>query len=131
MANTNLASAVGRRKCAVARVYMREGKGAVVVNGIPATDFFRNDLLMYIVNQPLVTTNTTGKYDFIVTVRGGGLSGQAGAVRLGIARALVKNDESLKGDLHKEGFLTRDSRMVERKKYGRKGARKKFQFSKR
>lgn len=131
MADKNIAQAVGRRKCAVARVYMRNGKGAITVNGIPANDFFRNDLLMYMVNQPLECTKTSGKFDFVITVRGGGLSGQAGAVRLGIARALVENDSQLKDALHKEGFLTRDSRMVERKKYGQKGARKRFQFSKR
>lgn len=131
MKKENLSNGTGRRKCAVARVYMRNGNGNITVNGRKAEDFFANSLLMYIVNQPLVATESLKNYDFIVNVQGGGLSGQAGAVRLGIARALVAKNPEMRAVLRKEGFLTRDSRMVERKKYGQKGARKRFQFSKR
>lgn len=127
----NLAMGCGRRKTAVARVYMRQGSGEIIVNGRTAEEFFANPLLMFIIKQPLVATDSGNKYDFLITVSGGGLSGQAGACRLGIARALVNKDEELKSVLRANGFLTRDSRMVERKKYGRKGARKHFQFSKR
>ncbi len=134
MENVNLASSVGRRKTAVARVYMRAGSGKIVVNGKDISEFFCNPLLVSIINQPIAVTQSAGKFDFVVNVKGGGMSGQAGAVRLGIARALLKNagdDADFKKLLSSEGLLTRDSRMVERKKYGQKGARKKFQFSKR
>lgn len=131
MKKENLSNGTGRRKCAVARVYMRNGNGNITVNGRKADEFFANPLLMYIVNQPLVATESSKNYDFVVNVQGGGLSGQAGAVRLGIARALVAKNPEMRTVLRKEGFLTRDSRMVERKKYGQKGARKRFQFSKR
>ena len=134
MENVNLASSVGRRKTAVARVYMRAGSGKIVVNGKDISEFFCNPLLVSIINQPIAVTQSAGEFDFVVNVKGGGMSGQAGAVRLGIARALLKNacdDADFKKLLSSEGLLTRDSRMVERKKYGQKGARKKFQFSKR
>ena len=134
MDNINLANSVGRRKTAIARVYMREGSGKITVNGKDVSAFFTNPLLISMINQPLAVTQSAGKFDFLVNVKGGGTSGQAGAVRLGIARALLKNsgnDAEFKKLLSSEGLLTRDSRMVERKKYGQKGARKKFQFSKR
>lgn len=128
---TNLSHGTGRRKCAVARVYMREGSGNITVNGRDAEEFFANPLLMFIVRQPLVATDTLKRYDFVITVTGGGVSGQAGACRLGISRALVEKHPEMQGTLRANGFMTRDSRMVERKKYGQKGARKHFQFSKR
>ncbi|MDZ7271639.1 MAG: 30S ribosomal protein S9 [candidate division KSB1 bacterium] len=123
--------AVGRRKDAVARVRLMPGKGEMVVNGRPLPDYFKRETLKMIIEQPLQITNTLGKFDIIARVDGGGLSGQAGAVRLGISRALAKADESLRPTLRSQGFLTRDPRMVERKKYGQPGARKRFQFSKR
>ncbi|MCR4440292.1 MAG: 30S ribosomal protein S9 [bacterium] len=123
--------AVGRRKDAVARVRLMPGKGQMVVNGRPLLDYFKRETLKMIIEQPLQITNTLGKFDIIARVDGGGLSGQAGAVRLGISRALVKADETLRPTLRSQGFLTRDPRMVERKKYGQPGARKRFQFSKR
>jgi small subunit ribosomal protein S9 len=107
------------------------GKGQMVVNGRPLLDYFKRETLKMIIEQPLQITNTLGKFDIIARVDGGGLSGQAGAVRLGISRALVKADETLRPTLRSQGFLTRDPRMVERKKYGQPGARKRFQFSKR
>ena len=134
MENINLANSVGRRKTAVARVYMRSGSGKIVVNGKDISEFFTNPLLVSMINQPIMITQNVGKFDFVVNVKGGGLSGQAGAVRLGIARSLLKNsgdDAEFKKLLSSEGLLTRDSRMVERKKFGQRGARKKFQFSKR
>ncbi len=123
--------AVGRRKDAVARVRLVPGKGQMIVNGRPLAEYFKRETLKMIIEQPLQVTNTLGKYDIIARVGGGGLSGQAGAVRLGISRALVKADGSLRPTLRSQGFLTRDPRMVERKKYGQPGARKRFQFSKR
>ena len=128
---TNLSHGTGRRKCAVARVYMREGSGNITVNDRPADEFFANPLFMFIVRQPLVATDTAKKYDFVITVNGGGISGQAGACRLGISRALAEKHPEMLATLRANGFMTRDSRMVERKKYGQKGARKHFQFSKR
>jgi len=128
---TVLYHAVGRRKDAVARVRLMPGKGQMIVNGRPLLDYFKRETLKMIIEQPLQVTNTLGKFDIIAQVNGGGLSGQAGAVRLGISRALVKADESLRPTLRSQGFLTRDPRMVERKKYGQPGARKRFQFSKR
>lgn len=127
----NLAQTVGRRKTAIARVYIRQGKGEITVNERPLTDYFKSGILQFIVNQPLDVTDNLNKYDIVITVRGGGLSGQAEAIRHGIARALVAEDEANQKALKANGFLTRDPRMVERKKYGRPGARKKFQFSKR
>ncbi len=123
--------AVGRRKDAVARVRLMPGKGEMIVNGRPLADYFKRETLKMIIEQPLQLTNTLGKFDIVARVDGGGLSGQAGALRLGISRALVKADESLRPTLRSQGFLTRDPRMVERKKYGQPGARKRFQFSKR
>ena len=124
-------SATGRRKTSVARVRLKGGKGEIVVNEKPGLDYFRRETLMILVNQPLKLTNSLGKYDVVANVVGGGLSGQAGALQLGIAKALVKSDEELRKILRSEGLLTRDQRMVERKKYGQKKARKRFQFSKR
>jgi len=123
--------AVGRRKEAVARVRLVPGDGKVTVNKMPLLDFFKRETLKMIIEQPLELTETLGKYDISANVNGGGLSGQAGAVRLGIARALIKIDEEHRPKLKKAGFLTRDPRMKERKKYGQPGARKRFQFSKR
>jgi len=127
----NLAVGTGRRKTSVARVYLREGSGAITINGREIQNYFPNDILAYICRQPLAVTDTEGRYDILVNVSGGGLSGQAGAIRHGLARALVAVDETNLPSLRANGFMTRDSRMVERKKYGRPGARKKFQFSKR
>ena len=127
----NLGQGVGRRKTAVARVYLREGEGKIVINGRDVDAYFGNPMLTFIVKQPLETTETTAKYDILINVVGGGPSGQAGACRHGIARALCAYDEGFRPALHTAGFMTRDSRMVERKKYGQPGARRKFQFSKR
>jgi small subunit ribosomal protein S9 len=121
----------GRRKEAVARVRLLPGTGQIQVNGRGALDYLRRESLVLHALQALVVTNLRDKYDVLARVTGGGLSGQAGAIRMGIARALVRQDEALKAQLGREGFLTRDSRMVERKKYGQPGARKRFQFSKR
>ncbi|BAK81752.1 30S ribosomal protein S9 [Candidatus Arthromitus sp. SFB-rat-Yit] len=121
----------GRRKKSVARVFLIPGNGNVVINKRNMDDYFGLDTLKYIVNQPLVLTNTLSSYDVKVNVHGGGLTGQAGAIRHGISRALLKVDENLRPILKKEGFLTRDSRMKERKKYGLKKARRAPQFSKR
>ncbi|NIR49669.1 30S ribosomal protein S9 [candidate division KSB1 bacterium] len=123
--------AVGRRKEAIARVRVTPGEGKIVVNKKPLLDFFKRDTLRMIVEQPLEVTETIGKYDISANVGGGGLSGMAGAMRLGIARALIEADESYRPKLKEAGFLTRDPRMKERKKYGQPGARKRFQFSKR
>ncbi len=123
--------AVGRRKEAVARVRLVPGDGKVTVNKMPLLNFFKRETLKMIIEQPLELTETLGKYDISANVNGGGLSGQAGAVRLGIARALIKIDEEHRPKLKQAGFLTRDPRMKERKKYGQPGARKRFQFSKR
>jgi len=121
----------GRRKTAAARVYLRPGTGNVQVNRKAFDDYFPNDALKMVIRQPLVITETADKFDIYVRVRGGGPSGQAGALRHGIARALVVYNPELRPKLKQAGFLTRDSREVERKKYGRPGARKRFQFSKR
>ena len=124
-------SAVGRRKEAVARVRMLPGDGKFMVNKKPLLDFFKREILQMIIEQPLHLTETLGKYDIYVNVNGGGLSGQAGAVRMGIARALTKIDPDYRPTLKSAGLLTRDPRMKERKKYGQPGARKKYQYSKR
>jgi small subunit ribosomal protein S9 len=121
----------GRRKKSVARVRLVPGSGAVTINKRDMSNYFGLETLMLVVNQPLVLTNTKNSYDVLVNVHGGGLSGQAGAIRHGISRALLKADETLRGELKKAGFLTRDPRMKERKKYGLKKARKSPQFSKR
>ena len=123
--------ATGRRKTAVAQVRLVPGSGKRVVNGREFREYFSRDTLVDVTEAPLSITNNSVNYDVSVTVRGGGLTGQAGAVRLGIARALVAADEELRRPLRTAGFLTRDSRMVERKKYGLAGARRRFQFSKR
>ena len=127
----NLAHGTGRRKTSVARVYLREGNGSIKVNGKDVKEFFPVEEHVIQVELPLNVTDTLGKYDIVVTVRGGGISGQAGAVRHGLSRALLQLDETNRTALKANGFLTRDSRMVERKKFGQKGARRKFQFSKR
>ena len=127
----NLARGTGRRKTSVARVYLREGSGTITVNGRELSDYFRSPVHAYICRQPLGVTDTEGKFDVLVNVRGGGLTGRAGAIRHGLSRALVALDGANLPSLRTNGFMTRDSRMVERKKYGQPGARKKFQFSKR
>jgi len=125
-------NALGRRKAAVARVYLSAGKGNVTINDRPIEDFFKEEALRYIVNQPFAVTATEGKFDTKITVAGGGIKGQAEAIRLGIARALCEIDkEAYRPALKAAGFLTRDAREVERKKPGQPGARRRFQFSKR
>jgi len=127
----NIAQAIGRRKTSVARIYVREGKGEIVINGKPMTEYFTVGAHQDVIMRPFNVTDTAGKYKILINVKGGGITGQAEACLHGIARALVEVDESNKASLKANGFLTRDSRMVERKKYGQKGARRKFQFSKR
>ncbi|SHK48322.1 SSU ribosomal protein S9P [Hathewaya proteolytica DSM 3090] len=121
----------GRRKTSVARVRLVPGQGDIKINNRNINEYFGLETLKVIVNQPLVLTATKDKFDVLVNVYGGGLSGQAGAIRHGISRALLKADENMRPELKKAGFLTRDSRMKERKKYGLKKARKASQFSKR
>ncbi len=121
----------GRRKKSVARVRLYPGTGVVTINGRDISDYFGLDTMKLIVNQPFGVTDTVGKFDVVVNVNGGGFSGQAGAIRHGVARALLSADENYKPLLKKAGFLTRDPRMKERKKYGLKGARRAPQFSKR
>jgi small subunit ribosomal protein S9 len=121
----------GRRKKSVARVRLVPGEGKIVINKRNIENYFGLETLMLIVNQPLVLTGTKDKFDVLVNVHGGGYTGQAGAIRHGISRSLLKADETLRGELKKAGFLTRDPRMKERKKYGLKKARKASQFSKR
>ena len=121
----------GRRKTSAARVFLRKGKGAIEVNGKSLEAFFGRETSCMIVRQPLELTENTSKFDITVTVAGGGITGQAGAIRLGIARALIEYDESLKSPLRKAGFVTRDAREVERKKVGLHKARRATQFSKR
>ena len=121
----------GRRKSSAARVFLRPGKGSIVVNGKQLDEFFGRETSRMIVRQPLVVTQLGEKFDILVTVEGGGNTGQAGAIRLGIARALVKYDETLKSPLRKAGLMTRDAREVERKKVGLHKARRATQFSKR
>lgn len=121
----------GRRKRSVARVHLRDGKGGITVNRKPIETYFPNDMLKMVVRQPLVLTETSEKFDVLVNVQGGGTSGQAGAIRLGISRALLIFNPELRKRLRGEGLLTRDPRSKERKKYGQPGARKRFQFSKR
>ena len=121
----------GRRKTAVARVFIRPGKGAITVNGRPVDEFFSRETGRMVVRQPLELTKTTANFDIVVNVDGGGESGQAGAVRHGITRALIQYDEELRKPLRAAGFVTRDAREVERKKVGLHKARKRHQFSKR
>ena len=124
--------ALGRRKAAVARVYLEAGKGNITINDRPLEDYFKEETLRYVVNQPLTVTGTEGKFDIKVTINGGGTKGQAEAIRLGISRALSEVDrEAYRSTLKAAGFLTRDAREVERKKPGQPGARRRFQFSKR
>ena len=123
--------AVGRRKEAVARVFLRAGNGSFLVNDRPFDEYFPNDVLKMVIRQPLQLTETAEKFDMVAVVDGGGSAGQAGAIRHGIARALCLFNLELRGTLKKAGLLTRDSRMKERKKYGQRGARARFQFSKR
>ena len=122
---------VGRRKESVVRVYMTPGKGGIIINGREFKDYICRESLAIVVTQPLDLTDQRESYDITVNVKGGGLTGQAGAIRLGIARALNEVSEDFRPALKEAGFLTRDAREVERKKYGQPGARKKFQFSKR
>ena len=123
--------ATGRRKTATARVYLRPGAGNLVVNRRPMDAYFHTDALKRVVREPLALTETAEKFDVLVNVAGGGEAGQAGAIRHGIARALVQFEPALRGRLKEAGFLTRDSRVKERKKYGQRGARARFQYSKR
>ena len=127
----NLGHGVGRRKTSVARVYLRDGNGQVKINGKKIEEYFVDAINAAKVIQPFEATETNGKYDLVITVAGGGICSQAEACRQGLARALVNYDEALRPALRAAGYLTRDSRMVERKKYGQKGARRRFQFSKR
>lgn len=122
---------IGRRKTAVARIYLKDGKGEIIVNGRKFEDYFPTEVLQIIVKQPLALIEQAESFDIKVNVDGGGISGQAEAVRHAISRALVEVDAESRPAIKKEGFLTRDPRMVERKKYGRAKARKRFQFSKR
>jgi len=121
----------GRRKASVARVWLQAGVGKIEVNERPVDEFFPRQILTMILMQPLKAVGIEGKYDVVATVNGGGISGQAGAIRLGIARALLQLDVAMRSTLKKAGLLTRDPRAKERKKYGQKGARARFQFSKR
>jgi small subunit ribosomal protein S9 len=121
----------GRRKTATARVFLRPGQGTITVNRAPFEQVFPTESLRTLIRQPLVVTETADKFDVLATTAGGGISGQAGAIRLGIARALVEYNAELRARLKKAGLLTRDPRVKERKKYGMAGARKRFQFSKR
>ncbi|GEP11059.1 30S ribosomal protein S9 [Methylobacterium gnaphalii] len=125
------AYATGKRKDAIARVWIKPGKGTVVVNGRTIEAYFARPVLRMILRQPLEIVSRVDQYDITVTVKGGGLSGQAGAVRHGLSKALTYYEPELRSPLKREGFLTRDPRVVERKKYGRKKARRSFQFSKR
>ena len=127
----NLAIGTGRRKTAVARVFVREGSGKIVVNGKEPKDYFITDEQVQIVRRPLLVTSNDNKYDILITVEGGGMNGQAAACLHGISRALVQIDQDSRTALKANGYLTRDSRMPERKKYGQRGARRRFQFSKR
>jgi small subunit ribosomal protein S9 len=123
--------ATGRRKTAVARVFLRPGQGKITINKKPMDAYFPSEAARAAVRQPLLATETSDKFDIMVNANGGGHAGQAGAIRLGIARALCDFNAELRGKLKQLGFLTRDPRQHERKKYGQKGARKRFQFSKR
>ena len=121
----------GRRKCSVARIFLRPGKGQITINGRPMDHYFANETARALVRQALLATETADKFDILILADGGGILGQAGAARLGIARALCEFNSELRGKLKQLGYLTRDPREHERKKYGQKGARKRFQFSRR
>lgn len=123
--------ATGKRKTAIARVWMKEGSGALVVNKKKFDEYFTGDSFKMLIKQPLEVTGQMSRFDFYINVRGGGISGQAGAIKHGISKALVEYNAALRPVLKQAGFLTRDSRIKERKKYGQPGARKRFQFSKR
>ncbi len=125
------AYATGRRKNAIARVWLKRGTGKIVIEGRPEEVYFARPVLRMLIHQPLQTANREGQYDIVATIAGGGLSGQAGALRHGLSRCLIAMEPDLRAVLKKGGFLTRDSRVVERKKYGRPKARRSFQFSKR
>ena len=127
----NIAIGTGRRKTATARVFVRDGSGKIVVNGKDVADYFATAEQVQVVRQPLMVTSSENKYDLLINVVGGGLNGQAGACLHGIARALTQVDQANYASLKANGYLTRDPLMVERKKYGQRGARRKFQFSKR
>ncbi len=127
----NIAIGTGRRKTAVARVFLREGSGKIVVNGKDVKDYFATEEQVRTVNQPLLVTSNSNKFDILINVFGGGLNGQAAACLHGLSRALTQVDPNCHTALKANGYLTRDSRMVERKKYGQRGARRRFQFSKR
>lgn len=131
MAEAWISKATGRRKEATARVFLKAGTGQILVNQRDAPEYFKRASLMLVINQAFEVTDTLEKFDVYATVRGGGLSGQAGALKHGISRCLEKADPELRPSLKSAGFLTRDARQVERKKYGQPGARKRFQFSKR
>lgn len=124
-------NAVGRRKSAVARVYLKSGNGKITINSRPVEEYFPLDILQFVVRQPFGVTATEGQFDVTINLAGGGIKGQAEAARLGISRCLIEANAELRGQLKQAGFLTRDSRVVERKKPGQPGARKRFQFSKR
>ena len=126
-----ITNTVGRRKAAVARVFVKPGNGAIIINKKPIEVYFPLEIFQYVVKQPLLVLNATESYDITINLTGGGIKGQAEAARMGIARALCEIDPELRPALKKNGFLTRDSREVERKKPGQPGARKRFQFSKR
>lgn len=127
----DVVNTIGRRKTAIARIYLQDGKGNITINNRDYKDYFPLATLQYVVNQPLEITQTSGKYDIQVNLTGGGIAGQAEAVRLAISKALCEIDPEHRPPLKVKGLLRRDPRMVERKKYGQKKARKKFQFSKR
>jgi small subunit ribosomal protein S9 len=127
----NRLTATGKRKNAIACVILKSGKGERIINGREIREFLRGETLIRHVEEPFEALEATGSYDLLAKVKGGGLSGQAGAIRLGISRALAKVSEEFRKKLRKSGFLTRDSRVVERKKYGQAGARRRYQFSKR
>ena len=127
----NLAYGTGRRKTAIARVFLREGNGKITVNGKAPEQYFLTELMAQNIKRPLEVTDNLARFELMITVTGGGQSGQSDACKHGIARALVAYDESNRSSLRSNGFLTRDNRMVERKKYGQRGARRRFQFSKR
>lgn len=131
MNKENVYYATGKRKSAIARTWLMPGKGAIVINNRPVDDYFKIESAKTIMTQPLVLTNTIGLFDIKVRVKGGGVSGQAGAIRHGITKALMLSDPELRQVLKKAGFVKRDPRVKERKKYGQKGARARFQFSKR
>jgi len=122
---------VGKRKSAIARVWMKPGNGNFLINRRPLDEYFGRETMKMVVKQPLELTGVTGRFDFLVNVRGGGVSGQAGAIKHGISKALIQADPNMRPVLKKAGFLVRDSRIKERKKYGQPGARARFQYSKR